>query len=292
MEPLSGASDRLRGILWMLLSCFLFGHFNVLAKYLTLTYPTIQVLWVRFAVHALVILPLLVRGPPGIMVSRVLGLQLLRSISLAICTALFFVGLMLLPVAEITALLFLAPILVTALSTPMLGEAVGPRRWAGVAVGFVGAMIIIRPGIDLLQLSAIVPLGAATFLAVYQITARVASRSDHALTTLAYSPLVGLVGTSVIVPYFWQAPDTWGWFLMVLLGTLGGGGQYAMIKGYEAAEASMVAPFFYTILIWVAVSGFFVFGEVPDHWTAFGAVVMVASGLYILHRERVRRGDS
>lgn len=291
MEFLSGASGRRRGILWMLLSCLLFAHVNAIAKHLTIDYPTMQVLWVRFAFQALVSLPLLGRGLFHFMHSRVPGLQLMRSFYLAVCTVLFFFGLQLVPFAEITALLFLAPILVTALSAPILGETVGKRRWAGVISGFAGALIIIRPGADILQLSAVVPLGAAAFLALYQISSRVVSRSDHAMTTLAYTPLVGLVVTSVLVPFAWQAPDAEGWLFMVLLGIFGSGGQYALIKALEAAEASTVVPFFYSLLIWATILGFVVWDELPDPWTALGAAVMIASGLYIANREQVHRGE-
>jgi drug/metabolite transporter (DMT)-like permease len=291
MEFLSGASGRRRGILWMLLSCLLFAHVNAIAKHLSMDYPTLQVLWVRFAFQALMSAPLLGRGLFHFMRTRVLGLQLLRSFYLAVCTVLFFVGLQLVSFVEITAVLFLAPILVTALSAPMLGETVGKRRWAGVIVGFAGALIIVRPGIDILQLSAIVPLGAAAFLALYQISSRVVSRSDHAMTTLAYTPLVGLVITSVLVPFVWQVPNAEGWFFMVLLGIFGSGGQYALIKAFEAAEASAVVPFFYSLLIWATILGFIVWDELPDAWTVLGAAVMIASGLYILHREQVHRGE-
>jgi drug/metabolite transporter (DMT)-like permease len=291
MKFLSGASGRRRGILWMLLSCLLFAHVNAIAKHLSMDYPTLQVLWVRFAFQALMSAPLLGRGLFHFMHTRVLGLQLLRSFYLAVCTVLFFVGLQLVSFVEITAVLFLAPILVTALSAPMLGETVGRRRWASVVVGFVGALIIVRPGTDILQLSAIVPLGAAAFLALYQISSRVVSRSDHAMTTLVYTPLVGVLITSVLVPFVWQAPNAEGWFFMVLLGILGIGGQYALIKAFEATEASVLAPFFYSLLIWATVLGFLVWDELPDAWTVLGAAVMIASGLYILHREQVHRGE-
>jgi drug/metabolite transporter (DMT)-like permease len=291
MKFLSGASGRRRGILWMLLSCLLFAHVNAIAKHLSMDYPTLQVLWVRFAFQALMSAPLLGRGLFHFMHTRVLGLQLLRSFYLAVCTVLFFVGLQLVSFVEITAVLFLAPILVTALSAPMLGETVGRRRWASVVVGFVGALIIVRPGTDILELSAIVPLGAAAFLALYQISSRVVSRSDHAMTTLVYTPLVGVLITSVLVPFVWQAPNAEGWFFMVLLGILGIGGQYALIKAFEATEASVLAPFFYSLLIWATVLGFLVWDELPDAWTVLGAAVMIASGLYILHRVQVHRGD-
>ena len=192
---------------------------------------------------------------------------------------------------EITAILFLAPILVTALSGLMLGETVGGRRWLSVVAGFSGALIIIRPGTDFLQLSTVVPLGAVAFLALYQISTRVVSRSDHVMTTLAYSPLVGLAVASILVPFVWQAPDAEGWLFMVLLGLFGSGGQYGLIKALEATEASAVAPFFYSLLIWATILGFVVWDELPDTWTTLGAAIMIASGLYILHRDQVRRGD-
>ena len=274
----------------MLLSALLFAHVNALAKYLSLAYPTIQILWVRFAFHALLLILLFGCRLPAAMASRSPGLQLLRSFFLLACTGLFFLALHLMPLTEVTAILFLAPILVTALSAAFLGEAVGARRWLAVAAGFLGTMLIIRPGTGLMQPSALVALGAAGLFALFQILSRVVSRRDGTLTTLVYTPLAGAVGAGVVVPFVWVAPDAEGWGLFLLLGTVGAAAQYTLLKAFETAEASVVSPIYYSILIWAALLGIVLFDEIPGPWTVAGAAVIVASGLYISRQEHVRRG--
>ncbi len=156
-------------------------------------------------------------------------------------------------------------------------------------MGFSGALIIIRPGMGVMQTAILLPLGAAMLHAVYQIATRALGRTDSALTIIAYTPLVGALVASAIVPFFWTAPDAKGWALMVQLGVLGGVGHFALIKAFQAAPASVVAPFGYTNLIWATVFGFIIWGHLPDLATVAGAAVIVASGIYIFHREHIHR---
>ena len=283
-------ADGGRGILWMLLTMFLFACINAIAKYLALSYPVPQVVWARYAFH-LLLLALFLRGRlPRSAATRRLGLQLLRSSIMVITTGLYFTGIHFIPLADAGAIMFVAPILVTALSLPLLGERVGPRRWAGVAAGFVGAIIIIRPGVGVMHAAALLPFGAACLHAIYQITTRKVSNIDPAITSLVYTALVGGLVTSAVVPFFWTAPDAAGWTLMALLEFLGGVGHFALIKAFQAAPVATVTPFGYTILLWVTLFGFVLFDDLPDAWTIVGALVIVASGLYIFHREQRRRG--
>jgi drug/metabolite transporter (DMT)-like permease len=267
---------------------FLFATQDVIAKYLSLSYPTEQVLWGRFIFPVVALTIYYNRRLPGIMATRRLGLQLLRSGLLCVMLGLLFSAYRFMPLADVTAIMFIGPILVTALSLPLLGEHVGPRRWAAVVVGFAGALIIIRPGVGVMQTAALLALGAAFISSTQQIMIRILSRHDSALTTLLYTPLVGALATSVAVFFRWQAPDLEGWVMMALLGMLGVASQFGIIKAFEAAAAATVSPFMYSILIWAGVYGFAVFGDIPDFWTVLGAAVIVASGLYILHRERLR----
>jgi drug/metabolite transporter (DMT)-like permease len=277
-----------RGILWILMAGFLFATQDVIAKHLSLTYPTEQVLWGRFIFPVVALAIYYNRRLPEVMATRRLGLQLLRSGLLCVMLGLLFSAYLYMPLADVTAIMFIGPILVTALSLPLLGEHVGPRRWAAVVVGFVGALIIIRPGAGVMQGAALLALGAAFISSTQQIMIRILIRHDSALTTLIYTPLVGALATSVAVVFRWQAPDLEGWVLMALLGMLGVASQFSIIKGFEAAPAATVSPFMYSILIWAGVYGFAVFGDIPDFWTVLGAAVIVASGLYIFHRERLR----
>ena len=277
-----------RGILWMLMAGFLFATQDVIAKYLSLSYPTAQVLWARFIIPVAALAIILNHRLPEVMATRRRGLQLVRSGLLCVMLGLLFSAYRFMPLADATAIMFIGPILVTALSLPVLGEHVGPRRWAAVAVGFAGALVIIRPGAGVMQAAALLALGAAVISSIHQIMIRILSRDDSALTTLVYTPLVGALATSVALPFLWVAPDFEGWVLMALLGTLGVASQFGIIKAFEAAPAATVSPFMYFILIWAGVYGIAVFGDIPDAWTLLGAAVIVASGLYIFHREQLR----
>ena len=281
-----------RGILWMLLTTLLFVSMDSLAKQLSQTYPVPQVVWARYVFHVL-LLALYLRGRvPRTLRTGHLGLQLLRSVFLLGATGMFFTALSFIPLAEASAIMFVAPILVTAFSLPLLGEHVGPRRWASVVVGFGGALIIIRPGSEAMDPAALFALGAAGSYAFYQITTRKLAHSDPPLTTLAYSALVGAIVTSLVVPFFWVQPDAAGWLAIVGLGLFGGIGHFALIKALESAPAATVTPFGYAALLWATMFGFVIFGDLPDLWTVVGAAVIVASGIYIFHRERAARAGA
>lgn len=276
----------------MLLTMLLFVSMDTVAKHLTQSYPVLQVVWARYLFHALLLALYLNRRIPGLMRTQRLGVQLFRSLLLLVTTVLFFTGISLIPLADASAIMFVAPIIVTALSMPLLKEHVGPRRWAGILVGFIGALIIIRPGGDALQFAALLPFGAACCYAIYQIITRSLSHSDQPLTTLAYTALVGAVVMCLVAPFDWRIPDTSGWLLMILVGFLGGVSQFTLIKAFQSAPAATVTPFSYSSLIWATLFGFLVFGDLPDQWTVIGALIIAASGLYIFHRENLRKQKS
>ncbi len=275
-----------QGIAWMLLTSFMFVTLDALAKQLAQVYPVPQVVWARYVFHVLILAIFLGRRLPATLRTRRLGLQLLRSLFLLGATGLFFSALSFMPLAEASAIMFVAPLLVTALAVPLLGERVGPRRWASVLVGFLGALIIIRPGGGAGQVAALFALGAAGSYALYQITTRLLSRSDQPLTTLAYSALLGALVSSAAVPFFWVTPDFTAWVTMAGLGLVGGLGHFTLIKAFEVAPAATVTPFGYASLIWATLYGFLLFGDLPDLWTVLGAAIIAGSGLYIFHRER------
>jgi drug/metabolite transporter (DMT)-like permease len=287
-SPASRAAAVNRGVLWMILATMMFVGIDAVAKHLTQSFPVLQVVWARYVFHLVLLAAFLGHRIPQVLKTRRLGLQLVRSALLVITTGLMVAGLSQIPMADASALLFLTPILVTALSMPLLKERVGPRRWISVAVGFVGALIIIRPGSGLMQAAALFPAAAAFFFAFYQITTRQLASIDAPLTTLLYSALVGAAVTSAAVPFQWVAPGPEDWLLMMLTGLLGGLGHFLLIKAFSAARAATVAPFNYSSLIWAMVFGFAFFGDLPDMWTVTGATVIAGSGLYILHRERQR----
>ena len=218
-----------------------------------------------------------------------LGLQLLRSVFMLATNFLFFAGLVWLGLAEITAIMYVTPLITTVLSVPILGEPVGWRRILSVIVGLVGAVIIIRPGADAFDWAVALPLAAALSHSGYQLTTRMVARSDHPLTTLCYTALVGMVISSLCLPLGWRAPDAVGWLGFAALGLVGCLSHFTFIKAFTAANAAVVSPFGYLSLLWATLLGFLFFAEVPDGWTVVGALVIAGSGIYILHRERARK---
>lgn len=295
--PAKEATAGIRGILLMMTAGLSFVLMDATAKYLSQTYPVVQVVWARYLFHMLT-LPLFFGGLRWAAVVQTprLGLQLLRSLLLLGATFFFFLAVKHIPLAVATAIGFVGPLLVTALSVPLLGETVGPRRWAAVILGFAGVLVIIRPGIGMtsggIHWAMALPLLVAVCFALYQISTRILSRTDGWKTTLFYSASVGLVAMTTLVPFHWRTPDPEGWAWMVLLGLLGGFGHLMMIKAFTAAPASTLAPFTYLQLVWSTAIGLLIFGDFPDGWTLVGAAIIAASGLYVLYRERRLRATS
>ncbi|HEV7371427.1 DMT family transporter [Arenibaculum sp.] len=276
-----------RGIALILGAVILFVVMDSLGKYLGARYPIWQVVWARYAFHMLLMVPLLASGRVIMRPARP-GLQLFRSLMLVSVTSLFYTALQFMPLPVASSIGFLAPLLMTALSMPLLGERVGPRRWAAVVVGFAGVLIVIRPGPDM-HPAMLLPLLMAVCYALYQISTRVLSRSDNSLTTLFWTAIGGLVISSAMLPFGnWKTPDAEGWVMLVSLGVIGCVSHMMLIRAYAHAPAAVLAPFTYTQLVWAFPAGWIVFGDVPDAWSLVGGAVIVASGLYVWHRERVR----
>lgn len=282
-------SDRpVLGIVLMLLAVTSFsGGLDTTAKYLTGSLPVAQIVWARYAFHtALMVAALPFLGGRRRLRTRRLPLQVVRSLFLLGATAFFFSSLKYLQLAEATSITFVSPLVVTVLSIPVLKERVGPRRWAGVGAGFLGVIVITRPGSGVMHWAAVLPLGMALCYACYQVATRGLSDTEHPITTLFYTAVVGVAVTSLVVPFFWVWPTTGGWLLMGLLGVFGGTGHFLLIQAFRYAEASVLAPFNYFTIVTSTVAGYLVFRQFPDAWTYVGAAIVIASGLYVFQRER------
>lgn len=280
------AENAPAGIAWMLATIFWFVTLDAVAKHLLVTYPVAQVVWARFFFHTLLV-GLFVAGSLGrTIVSRHLKLQIVRSLLMVLTTSVFFYGVSLTPLATASTIMFLAPIFITLLAVPMLGENVGPRRLMGVFIGFAGALIVVQPQDGFVSTGAIFLLLAALSNAVYQIVTRLVRVNDNPMTSLLYTGIAGAVVLSFVVPFYWIAPTTTDWALFVAIGAAGGIGHLCLIRAFRLAPASVVAPFGYSSLIWASLYGFMLFGEIPGVWTLAGAGIIMASGLYIFHRER------
>jgi len=286
-------ADRpFRGIALILASTVFLGASDVTAKYLSTTLPSIEIAWIRFLVFALIMSPAMVPGSPLYALrSQRSGLQVMRGVALLGSSLFFISGLRFLPIAEASATGFVAPLFVTALSIVFLGETVGVRRWLATAVGLIGVLIILRPGTGAFHPAAFFPIDSALAWACKLIMTRMMSGRDHAITTMTYSSIVGVCILSALVPFVWVAPSWHDILLGVFIGLASTAGQWIVVLAFRYADASVLAPFSYTQLLWVSILGFVIFGEVPDVWTVTGAVFIVGSGLYTAHRERVRRSQ-
>lgn len=287
--PLAKEADRpLLAIGFVLSAIVIFSIMDGIAKYLTGFYPALQVVWGRYFFNAVFLLPWLVlvwRNRP--MATGQPKLQIVRGLFMLGSSGFFVTGLSFLPLAQATAIGFVAPLMVTALSIPLLGEKVGPRRWAAVLVGFIGMLIIIRPGTDQFHPAAIFPVLSATSWALGLIITRRMRHAERPVTTLFYTCVVGLALISAAAPFVWVAARMDYWLLMAAMGLLSVTGQYLLIRGFNIASASVLAPFSYSSLIWTTMIGYIVFHSVPDGWTWVGAGIMISSGIYVWHRERV-----
>ena len=202
----------------------------------------------------------------------------------------FFTGLRHLPLAEAMSIAFAAPLFVTALSVPILGERVGPRRWAAVVVGFLGVLIMTRPGAEAFRPEALYILTAALCYAIAMLVTRRLARSDTTPAIMLSGICISLVVSGLALPFGWRTPLGLDFWLFVLLGLIGGIGMYCMTQAYRYAPAAVIAPFDYTALVWGTLIGWLVWQELPGANVWLGAAVVIASGLYIIYREtRARR---
>lgn len=286
------ADHPFKGIALILLSTVFLGTSDVTAKYLSATLPSIEIAWIRFLSFALIMLPAMLPGSPlfALRTDRV-GLHLMRGCALLFSSLFFISGLRFLPIAEASATGFVAPLFVTALSIFFLGETVGLRRWIATAVGLVGVIIILRPGSGAFHPAAFFPLVSALAWACTLIMTRMMSGSERAITTMTYSSIAGVCILTALVPFVWVAPSWHDIMLGIFIGVASTAGQWIVVLAFRYADASVLAPFSYTQLLWVSILGFLIFGEVPDVWTVTGAAFIVVSGLYTAHRERVRRSQ-
>jgi drug/metabolite transporter (DMT)-like permease len=281
---------RLTGILLMCGAVACFACLDSIAKYLGRHMDVLEVVWARYT--SAFLLALILSNPftrPALMRTKRPVLQILRSSVLLGSTALNFIALKYLQLDQALAIVFSTPFMVAALAGPTLGEWVGPRRWAAIGVGFIGVLVVTRPGFGAIHPAALISLGSAACYALYAIATRLLSRTDSNETTLFYSNLVGAVAMLPVLPFVWTPPESaLIVFLMVLIGALASVGHYLLIVAHRLAPASVLSPFMYTQLVWAISLGYLVFSDVPNAWTIAGTGVVVASGLYLLHRERVR----
>ena len=238
---------------------------------------------------ALILASLLISGSGGktLLKTHHPILQMLRGFFLLSSTMLNFVAMSYLQLAQTAAISFTIPLWVCALSVPLLGEHVGIRRWTAVLVGFLGILVIMRPGTQSFHWAMLCSLGATLNGALYNITTRKVGAHDGAETSLLYVCLFGSLGALLPATYAWATPQGWQWLPLILMGFAGAAGHFMLIKAHRIANAAVLAPFAYTQIIWMIIAGYLLFKNIPDFWTLVGASIVIASNIYIFARERI-----
>jgi drug/metabolite transporter (DMT)-like permease len=268
--------DTLKGIALMIGAMMLLPYLDVTAKYLSQQgIPILQIVWARLFFGTLLTMPFAVsQGGSKALLPTMWLVQSARSILLLLSTAFFFLGLKYLPIADTLSIFFVQPLILTALSPSLLGEKVGWRRWAAVVVGFIGVLIIIRPGFKEMNLGVLI------------LTRRI-SGTAPAMVTTYQTNMIGAVLLTVAAPMYWHSVEPMQWSLMALLGLIAVAGHYCIVRAYDYAEASLLAPLAYTEMIMAVFGGWYFFGDFPDRWTFFGVTILIACAIYISWREHV-----
>lgn len=282
-HPMAGVA-----ILMGALACF--ACMDASAKWLGQSLPALQIAGMRYLVSLVAVLFFLNPwSKPGILQTRKPGLQCLRGVFLIGMTIGCFLALRFLPLTQVTAICFAAPLITALLAGPMLGERIGPRRLVAVFLGFAGVLVITRPFNGSFETAVLIAGGAALANAFYFLTTRMLASNDKPETTMLYTSVVGTVLVSPVLIFTWTPPASpLVWAVLIGLGLFGAIGHWLLILAHRHAPASSLAPFFYAQIIGSIVFGFFIFSELPDTWTLLGSSLVIGSGLYLVYRERVR----
>ncbi len=271
----------------MLTGMFIFAAVDAGAKYLTDTMHPFQIVWTRqLGLLSGAIILIAMKGV-SILKTTHPKLQVFRGVSAAGSATLFIVGVSYVPLADAVAITFVAPFMVTMLGALILGERVGLRRWTAVALGFIGTLIVIRPGLGVVHPAAFLIMIAAAFFAIRQIISRWLSDTDQTATTIVYTALVGSTVLTIPLLFVWETPNSHEIKVLIAIAFLAGLGEVCVIKALEVAMAVVVAPIQYSMMIWGTFYGFLLFDQLPDLWTLVGAIVIIASGIYTLRREYI-----
>ncbi|BBK41422.1 membrane protein [Allostella vacuolata] len=275
-----------RGIVLMLAAVACFVVMDALIKWLSATYPTLQVVFFR-SLFALVPIAVLIAQQGGIARLRTErpGLHALRCLVGFGSMLCFFHAFRVMPLADVIAIGFAAPLFVTALSVPLLKEKVGIRRWSAVVVGFAGVLIMVRPGVDIFEVGAGIALLGTVLYSLAMILMRDLGRTDSTAAITFYFTMSGTIVAGLAMPFSWVQPVGLDWALLILVGLIGGVAQLLMTQAFRLTPVAVIAPFDYTAMLWGTALGYMVWGEIPDALLWVGAAIVAASGLYIVYRE-------
>ncbi len=274
----------------MMTAVFMFSGMDTLAKLTVRDYSLGSLIWFRYVIHmAFMLLLLAPRMGLDLVKTTRPWLQLLRGALLVGSTAFFYLSLKFLPLAEAAAISFIGPVLTTVMSGPILGEKVSRRQWAAVALGFLGVLVIVRPGGGVFALEAVFPLATALCFSLYQIVTRKVAGRENPMTTLFYTALVGAGLTSLALPFAWQPPTLPQFGVMVAIGLLGGTGHFLLIRAVSHASPMALAPFAYSQLVWSTLLAWIAFSDFPDGGSLAGMAIVIAAGLLAVNWRHMRR---
>ena len=260
------------------------------AKYLSSTLPVLQITWSRYFFTVVIVLPIMFFFlKKNLKWTEKPKLQLIRGLLLFCANILFFYSISVISLAKALTLAFIAPLIVTILSPILLNEKVGFRRWAAVIVGFIGSLIVLRPGFVEINLASVAALGTGFLYGIYLIVTRKLHNSDHPLLTLLLTGVVGAIIGSMIVPTVWVQPTITEWYMMFAIGFFASIGHLLLILSLRYADASKLAPFGYFEIITNIIIGYYYFNHFPDNWTFLGLLVIITSGIYIFRREALNK---
>lgn len=282
------------GIGFMLVSVALFAVMSVFIKQVSDHIPVPEIVFFRNSVG---LIPVLIAvawagGMERLRTER-LAAHFGRSVVGVSAMAMLFWSYSLLPLADATALNYTAPLFLTALSAPLLGEKVGVYRWSAVLVGFIGMLVMLRPGQGMLELGALVGVGAAFLQALAMVAVSQLSRSEPSTTIVFYFTIFSTMLSAIPLYFIWMTPETWlDWLMLTGVGLSGGVAQLCLTRAYGHAQAVVIAPYTYTSLLWAGCFGYILWGHVPDNLTLLGAAIVAASGVFIMYREAHRKATA
>ena len=276
-------------ILLMIGAVFCFASMDATAKYLMKEIGPAQTIWARYTVQAILVTILILPKINAYGRTKYPKLQFLRSVALMMATTLFFFAFSRLGLAEASAIFNISPVLITLGAFLFLREQIGPRRVIGILVSLLGALIVIRPGSGVFTIYAILPLGAAIFYSTYSLATRFVGTDESPWTSLFYSAIFGAICYSIYIVFNWNPMSNNALLLTIIIGLFGTAGHICLIRALTLGEASLVAPFIYTNLLFTTIWGFVLFGNFPDFWAIVGALIIVAAGIYVWARDRAVR---
>ena len=270
----------------MIVGMSFIGMVDAAAKELASQLNGVQVAWTYFAAMLLsTLITIIVRGDSIAQTfkTRRPGMQWLRAVSIVGSLTFLFYSLTFLPLADVTVISFLAPLIAVAMAGPLLGETVGWKRWTAVCLGLGGALLLIRPDREIFQWVALFPLVSAVSFAIFNLATRAIGNADTIYTSLLYTSLGATLILVVAMPFVWQWPSPEQWILILIFGALGLFAHLLIAKSLQLAPVSAVAPINYVRRVWAVSIGYFWFGDVPDAWSITGGAIIVASGLYAVY---------